>query len=247
MHRLWITCLALSLVCGCKSGEEPVRGSDRGVPAAVYTPRPGTPKAPVATPSLEFRNNPDLVLERASGQEPPERNLAEELKEAVGVPVDCVRDFQASRPTTIRVSVSAIVRPTGMVIQPSAYGSGLSNEARQCLEQRVGIVVLKPLDDTVSESVSTIIEIEYEPPVVIEADPGVPEPVLKNVRESLPKRPEVAPSGKPIQAPTSKSITGGFDGGRPIKGGTAKKVTGPKPRAIDGYEVDENAQEWTDR
>lgn len=242
--------LAVLLMSGCKSGEEPVRGSNQGVPpAATYAPAPEKPDEPLETPSLDLRNNPQLVLERYGKEETeePERDLGEELKAAVGVPTDCIRDFSASRPTTIRINVSGIVRPTGMIIQPLAYGSGLSNQARQCVERRVGMVVLKALDDTVSESVSTVIEVEYEPPVVVEAEPGVPEPVLKNVRAPLPKRREVAPSGKPIQDPTSKQITGGFDGGRPIEGGKSKKIAGPKPRAIDGYDVDENAQDWSNR
>jgi hypothetical protein len=93
--------------------------------------------------------------------------------------------------------------------------------------------------------VSTVIEMEYEPPVIVEAEPGVPEPRLRNVREPLPKRPEVAPSGKPISGyPTEKWISGGFDGGRPIQEPTSRKIKGPKPKPIDGYDVDENAQDW---
>jgi len=175
-------------------------------------------------------------------EEEPERDLGAELKLALGTPSDCVRDFAAASPTTIRISVGGIVRPTGMIIQPTAYGSGLSAAALGCIRQRVGTVVLKPLDDTVSSRAATVIEIKYEPPVVIESDPGVPEPQLRNVKEPLPKRPDIPPSGKPIE--------GGTD--RPIEGGTAKDptgpkgkpISGPKPRAIDGYEVDENAQEW---
>jgi hypothetical protein len=161
------------------------------------------------------------------------------------MPIDCVRDFVADRPTKIRASVSATVRPTGMIITPTVYGSGLSAAARACLEQRVALVVLRPLDKTVSETVATVIEIDYEPPVIVESAPSTPEPVLRNVREPLPKRPEVAPSGRPIQEPTSKWISGGFDGGRPIQEPSSKKIAGPKPRPIDGYDVDENAQDWT--
>lgn len=252
MSKVWTVGLAALLWWGCQSGEEPVRGSNRGLqPAATYSPAPKNGDADVETPSLDLRYQPELVLERfGTGEEvEAERDLSEELKNAVGVPSDCVRDFQSSRPTTIRISVSAIVRPTGMIIQPTVYGSGLSNAARQCVQRRVGVVVLKPLDDTVSESVSTVIEIEYEPPVVVEADPGVPEPVLRNVREPLPKRPSIPlGKGEPISGwPTKKWISGGFDGGRPIQKPTSRKIEGPKPRAIDGYEVDENAQEWSDR
>ena len=96
--------------------------------------------------------------------------------------------------------------------------------------------------ETESKTASTVIEINYEPAVIIESDPGVPEPKLKNVVEPLPKRPEVAPSGKPIQAPTSKPIEGGTP--KDPTGPKGVPIKGPKPRPIDGYEVDENAQEW---
>lgn len=250
MSKVWVVALAMSLTCGCQSGEEPARGSDRPPPAITYVPAASEPEERVETPSLDLRNDPQLVLERygKGDEEAPERNLSEELGVALGVPTDCVRDFKSSRPTTIRVSVSGIVRPTGMVIQPTAYGSGLSNQARQCIERRVAALSLKPLDDTVSQAVSTVIQIEYEPPVVVESEPGVPEPVLRNVREPLPKRPEVAPSGTAINRfPTERWISSGFDGGRPIQEPSSRRVRGPKPRAIDGYEVDENAQDWSNR
>lgn len=177
-----------------------------------------------------------------------ERDLGNELKVAMGVPIGCVRDFTSSRDTTIRISVSATVRPTGMCIDPKAYGSGLSRAALDCIEERVGTVVLRPLEDsTQSKAASTVIEIDYEAPVIVEADPGTPEPKLQNVVESMAKRPaiplvEQGGRGIPIEDP----FRGWLEGGK-VKhpdGPKLKKVTGPKPRAIDGYEVDENAQEW---
>jgi hypothetical protein len=241
MIRVWATCVATILVLGCQSGEEPVRGVQPDfAPAPVRQPVPGPPKDPIEAPTPKPHA---LQIARVeTTEEEPERDLGAELKVALGTPSDCVRDFAAASPRTIRISVGGIVRPTGMIIEPTAYGSGLSAAALGCIRQRVGTVVLKPLDDTVSSRAATAIEIKYEPPVVIESDPGVPEPQLRNVKEPLPKRPDIPPSGKPIE--------GGTD--RPIEGGTAKDptgpkgkpISGPKPRAIDGYEVDENAQEW---
>jgi len=244
MIRAWAMCLAAILVLGCQSGEEPVRGARTGFqpPVEYPPPVPAEPEQPIV------RLTPDppspKAVEVETTEEEPERDLGAELKAALGSPSDCVRDFVASTPTTIRISVTGIVRPTGMIIEPSAYGTGVSAAALDCVRQRVGVVVLEPLDDTVSSTASTVIEIEYEPPVIIESDPGVPEPKLKNVVQPLPKRPEVAPSGTPIQKPTSKPIEGGEKTERPIEGPEPKKISGPKPRAIDGYEVDENAQEW---
>jgi len=242
MSRIWTWGLAALVLVGCESGEVPERGIRREPASGVYPTRPPAEPPRVYPPRPEPRQidapTPDDLSEL------DERNLSDEIKQAVGMPLDCVRDFTATRPTTIRVSVSATVRPTGRVITPRAYGSGLSAAARQCLERRLTLVMLRPLDTTVSETVSTVLEIDYEPPVLVVSEPGTPDPVLRNAREPLPKRPEVAPSGRPIQEPTSRLISGGFEGGRPIQEPTSRKIRGPKPRAIDGYEVDENAKEW---
>jgi len=181
----------------------------------------------------------------ASKKKEPERDLAAELKAAVGTPIDCVRDFESSSPTTIRISISAIVRLTGMIIEPSVYGAGLSESARKCIEDRVRNVVLQPLDDAVSKTVSTVIEINYRPPVIVEVDPSVPEPNLPDVVHPLPKK-ESLPRGQgtPIEKMPYRPISGGAETEpiQPQRG--QQRIKGPKPRAIDGYEVDENAQDW---
>jgi hypothetical protein len=243
MIRAVAWCLVAALMAGCESGEEPVRGANRGLQPLVYQPQPRPEREPVDAPRPERDVDLPELVERTAKEE-RKRDLSAELRAAVGVPIDCIRDFTYPRPTKVRVSVTATVRPTGMVITPAAYGTGLSAAARDCIERRVENVVLKPLDEQVSERVSTIVEIDYTPEVIVESEPGVPEPRLRNVKEPLPKRPEVAPSGTPIQKPTSKWISGGFDGGLPIEGPKPKKIEGPKPRPIDGYEVDQNAQEW---
>jgi len=232
MIRAWAVCAVAMLLFGCQSREKPVRGARQSVdrpPGSASAAEP--PKLSVLTREPPESSEPERIVVGTTRVETEERDMGAELNAAVGVPMSCVRDFVASRPTTIRISVSAIVRPTGMCIEPTANGAGLSAAALNCVRERIGTVVLKPLDDP-----------EKSETVVVESDPAVPEPSLKNVKAPLPKRPEVAPSGKPIQAPTSK----------PIEGGTAKDpdgprgvpISGPKPRAIDGYEVDENAQQW---
>lgn len=243
MIRASVWLAAVLLVSGCQSGEEPPRGTRGGEPSPPAHPIPKVPREPVDAPRPEpYRAAPDLPTK--TDEEEKKRDLSAELNQAIGAPMDCIADFSAAKPTKLRVSVSATVRPTGMVIMPSVYGSGISNQARQCIETRVETVVLPALDQDTSERVTTVVELEYSPDVIVEAVPGVPEPRLRNVKEPLPKRPEVPPSGKPIQEPTSKWISGGFEGGKPIQEPTSKKIKGPKPRPIDGYEVDENAQEW---
>lgn len=242
MARGWLACILAWSLLGCHSGEEPVRGANKGVePAATFQPSPRAADRPVDAP-IPPPSEPLVVVDEP--EQTPQRDLSAELKAAVGIPTDCVRDFQASGPTTIRISISAVVRPTGMIIEPSAYGSGLSEAARKCIEQRIGLAVLDPLDEPTSQVVSAIIEINYEPPVIVESEPGTPEPRLRNVMEPLPKRPTIAPSGRPIEITEGDAIEGGKETERAIQGPTGQKISGPKPRPIDGYEVDENAQNW---
>jgi hypothetical protein len=242
MSRAVAWSLAALVLLGCETGEVPQRGA-QAEPPRQFQPPEKSERPRVDAPRPEAATVDAPVPDEES--EPEARDLNNELNAALGVPTDCVRDYDASRPTTIRVSVSASVRPSGRVITPRVYGYGLSAAARSCIEDKVSRIVLPKLDQSVSEAVSTVVEIDYEPPVVVVSAPGTPEPELRNVREPLPKRPEVAPSGRPIQEPTSKWISGGFEGGRPIQEPkNSRKIQGPKPRAIDGYEVDENAQDW---
>ena len=172
------------------------------------------------------------------------RDLAAELNAAIGIPTDCTADFERATPTTIRVTLNALVRPSGAVIQATATGTGLTLLARQCIARRAEAVVLQPLEDGLSQRVSTVIEIEYSPPssTVVGTKAGAPDPQLRNVREPLPKRPEVGPSGRPIQDPTSRPIQDPTS--RPIQEPSSRKVRGPQPRPIDGWDVDESAKDW---
>lgn len=236
-------CVGVLWLVGCQSGEEPIRGANQGVePARQYQPAPPPQAAPAGNLNPE-PVEPPVIIERR--EQPPQRDLSSELKAAVGVPIDCVRDFEASRATTIRIGIQATVRPTGMVIDPSAYGAGLSRSQLKCIEDRVGLVVLQPLEETNSEAVSTVIEINYEPPVLVESQAGTPKPRLPGVVEPLPKKPTLAPSGVPIEITEGKPIEGGQSTERPIQGPPGKKITGPKPVPIEGYDVDENSQNWS--
>jgi hypothetical protein len=243
MNCGFATCVAAILVLGCQSGEEPIRGANRGVdPLPMQQRRVPPPREPVEAPLPETRAPQVIVIGTTEAE--PERDLAAELNAAVGTPSDCVRGFVASGPTTIRINISAIVRLTGMITEPSAYGSGLSEAARKCIEDRVGNIVLKALDDAVSKTVSTVIEINYEPPVIVEGEPSVPEPQLRNVVYPLPKK-ESLPRGQgtPIEQTPYRPIGGAAT--QPIQAQKdQRRIKGPKPRAIDGYEVDENAQDW---
>ena len=172
------------------------------------------------------------------------RDLAAELRGAVGKPNDCLQDFERASPTTIQVTLSALVRSSGALTQVTAAAHGLSPQARQCIARQAEAVTLQPLAAESSQRISTVIEIEYVPPSATArgVQAGAPDPQLRNVREPLPKRPEVAPSGRPIQDPTSRPIQD--PKARPIQEPSSRKVRGPQPRPIDGWDVDENAKEW---
>lgn len=185
----------------------------------------GAPERAEAQPAAE----PD---ELAQPVEPP-RDLAAELSAAIGSPADCLRDYQPASATTIRVSLSAVVRASGMVIEPSASGGGLSANDLRCVEQRAGDVALSPLSGAASERVTTLVDIDYQPPRVEEYDVGVPTPKLKDVVQPLPKKKPIAPSGRPIEGPAPDRIDG--PSGIPIDGPKGVPIKGPKPKPIEGY------------
>jgi hypothetical protein len=156
----------------------------------------------------------------------PERDLGAELRAALGTPLDCIRDYRPAGPKTIRVDVRGVVRPTGMIIEPSAAGAGLSRNDVQCIEERIEAVVLAPLTGTGSRKVSTTLELEYTPPEVDSYEVAPPPPPADNVVPSLPKKDPIAPSGQKIEGPAPKPVEG--PSGRPIEGPEAVPIEGPK-------------------
>jgi hypothetical protein len=214
MTRLVVWCVLVLVVLGCKSRGEPAE------PANVVEVLPPDTTEVAAQPSAT-----DTVadVEEVAAVEPaeaaevepmePARDLAAELRAAVGSPRDCLRDYRPSSAATIRVNISAVVRPTGMIIEPSATGRGLSMNDRRCIEQRV--------------------DIQYQPREVEEDDVGGPPPELENVVQPLPKKKPIAPSGVPIDGPPADPIEG--PSGVPIEGPKGVPIEGPKPQPIEGH------------
>ncbi len=244
MARLLVFCV-LTLVSGCRgpsASTEPSKAEEVLPPEPGDTLPPETAEALAASGATEDRGelagaerSEALAAESVGLAKPvePARDLATELSAAIGSPADCLRDYRPASATTVRVSIRAVVRPTGMVIEPSAGGEGLSANDLRCVEQRASDVTLPPLSGTASEEVTTVVTIEYQPPRVEEYDVGVPTPKLENVVEPLPKKEPIAPSGKPIDGPAGEPIEG--PSGVPIDGPKGVPIEGPKPRPIDGY------------
>ena len=248
------------LVGGCKGRDEAIESSnevealppDTGEGAAEI---PRTGAAAEADPAVAVQQpveaDPAVAVQQPVEEAPVEaagsaRDLAAELRAAVGSPADCLQDYQSSSPTTIRINISGVVRPTGMIIEEEASGRGLSANEQRCVRQRVGDVMLAPLPGDASEPVSTYVDYQYQPPTIYikEFDVGGPAPELKDVVEPLPKKAPIAPSGVPIDGPAADPIEG--PKGVPIEGSQGVPIEGPKPEAIDGYQVDQDAERWTD-
>ena len=255
MTHFQTLCALFLFAFGCKSREAPVEPP--GVVEVAPSATPEAPAQPAATdtvsdldeaagpaaaePTEALAAQPAAEPTEALAAEPtelakpagPARDLAAELSAAVGSPADCLRDYRPASARTIRVNISALVRPDGMLIEPSASGGGLSTNDLRCVEQRVGDVTLSPLDGEASERVSTFVNIEYQPPRVEEYDVGAPPPKLENVVQPLPKKKTIPPSGKPIEGPAADRIDG--PSGVPIEGPKGVPIEGPKPKPIEGY------------
>jgi hypothetical protein len=240
MLRAWGVAL---LVCAsaCKGGdsaeERPVEAAPAPVEAQAATPAQATgpdaaaelapDEAPVeALPPATDSTAADPIAPAPAPPIPAPRDLGAELRAAVGIPADCVKDYRPAYATTIVVRVSAVVRPSGMVIEASASGSGLSINDRRCIEQRVGAVLLEPLAGSTSESVTTSFEVPYEPPAVKSDVVAAPPPPPDDVVEALPKKKPIAPSGVPIDGADAK----------PIEGPSGQPIDGPRGVPIDGPE-----------
>jgi hypothetical protein len=240
------------LALGCRNGAAPAEPSnvEDALPpdSAEALERSGARdemkylgEAPAANPSEALVDQPAANPSEALFADPaepaktlgPARDLAADLRAALGSPADCLRDYRPASATTIRVEISALVRPDGMLIEPRASGGGLSTNDLRCVEQRVGDVTLLPLDGEASERVSTFVNIEYEPPPVEEYDVGAPPPKLEDVVQPLPKKKPIPPSGKPIEGPSGDRIDG--PSGVPIEGPKGVPIEGPEPKPIEGY------------
>jgi hypothetical protein len=240
MTRVLVSCAVISLVCACENREDPGKASTIAE-AAEPSAQDAEPGEPMPAPELAEEPQPSPVpdepseatQERSEDVANPPRDLAGELQAAVGSPVDCLQDYQPSAATVIRVGISALVRPSGLVIEPSASGNGLSSNDLRCIEERVGDVVLPPLDAQASQPVSTYVELNYQRPAVKEYDVGEPTPKLNDVVEALPKKKTIRPSGVPIDKAPSDAIDG--PKGVPIEGPRGVPIQGPKPKPIDGY------------
>lgn len=254
MKSVFALSVFVLLLCGCENrtehGEQSTPAAARPLPADQAPVEPEEPgatqdRSPDPEATQDPAEDPEATHGPAEGLAQPPRDLAAELQAAVGSPLDCLQDYQPGAATVIRVGISAIVRPSGLIIEPNASGRGLSANDRRCIEQRVGDVVLRALDTQASQPVSTYFDLNYQPPAVAEYDVGVPTPKLKDVVEPLPKKETIPPSGIPIdKAPSDPIDKAPSD---PIDGPRGIPIEGPRPKPIDGYEeIRPESERWTD-
>ena len=251
MLRALAPCLLVLLVLigiSCKRRPEPAAPETVVEPAPTAVPQPTDvttpadgPTAVEEVPEPKTRSQADeaapgaphaieAAMREGPEQKVRERDLASELRQAVGSPKDCLRDYRPASATTIRIDINAVVRPTGMIIEPRASGRGLSANDRRCIEERIGAVTLEPLDGKASEPISTYVDIAYQPPAVEVYDVAPPPPPPDDVVQSLPKKKPIAPSGVPIEGPPPEPIEG--PSGVPISGPDAVPIEGPEPVPI---------------
>jgi len=233
MSRHALICVLALAATGCSKGQK--QGAE---PAASFE-APTVDEAAAAeqaSPADRPKTVDEAVERHAAGEydpaEPVERprDLTEELRQALGSSADCVKDYKPAAPTTTRIRITAVVRPTGMIIEPQVTGRGLSANDLRCIEERVGAITLEPLPGSSSQMVATIVEIEYEPPAVESYDVAPPPPSPDDVVQALPKRAPIPPSGVPIEGPRGDPIKG--PSGKPIEGPEPVPVEGPKPVPI---------------
>jgi hypothetical protein len=255
MRRVLVLATLLLLVLGCKDSEV-----SNAVPTVEEATAAQVQEQPVepedgndfdvddeAEAKQDGEHADETSAEPASNAAPPVRDLGAELRAAVGTPVDCLNDYRPSPGTTVRISISAIVRQSGLLIEPSASGAGLSANDRRCIEQRVGDVVLAPFEAETSQPVSTYIDLVVGSGPAKEDDVGGPAPVLKDVMEIKPEGFEtIRPSGVPIEELPSDPPVG--PRGDSIEGPSGVPIEGPKPEEIEGYQLEEKegAERWTE-
>jgi len=258
MQRIWL--LSLVLVLACQDGPEPAPAAVElgSTPTSARASAGGTagdasPTRVDGAPELGAAGAPgELTIVHDDPTLPgPARNLSVELRDAIQKPEACLQDYRPSAAMTIHVEISAVVRPSGMVIEPDASAPGLSANDQRCFEKMVSDVVLSPLSTQVSEPVSTSIDIAWpgQGYAVDEYDVGGPKPDLEDVERPLPKKPTIPKSGIPIKESPDYVPGKAIEyphGGVPPTGPKGVPVEGPRPVPIEGYQVEEDAERWTD-
>lgn len=235
--RLGVVLFAVCIT-GCDRRDKPavpVEADDPVEAADTIERTPAVLDHPVELPPTEG-DTPKAMSDSPQAEaaaSPPSspRDLAAELRAAVESPTDCLKDFRPSSARTIVVRISAVVRPTGMIIEPSASATGLSANDRRCIERRVEAVTLAPLGATSSRPVSSTIEIQYEPPEVETDLVAPPPPKPDDVVEPLPKKDPIESEGTPIQGPEGIPVQG--EKAVPIQGPSGVPIEGPKPVPIE--------------
>ncbi|MEM9195440.1 MAG: hypothetical protein AAGF12_40090 [Myxococcota bacterium] len=102
--------------------------------------------------------------------EPEARDLAAELRQLMGDPGACIPTTLDR--TTVEISVLAFVSSAGIVTRVEASGSGLSEDARQCVEARLDGARFPREVPNAPRSVHTTFQLERRPAETRETAPS---------------------------------------------------------------------------
>lgn len=182
-----MACL-LALGCGGGGGEatdQPGAASfrrQRGPRLIENKELPAAEPAPSAVenrPTAPAPPPPAAPAPEAAAEEKPERNLGAELSAAVGNVTTCLkpRPVGGGGPTTLSVSLEAVLTQTGIVTRSSARGSGLDAGETECVRRRLdGARLTGPIEDA-PRTVSTTITVTLTaPPPAKPSDATPPAP-----------------------------------------------------------------------
>jgi hypothetical protein len=108
---------------------------------------------------------------------PKERDLSDELRGMIGNPGACLTQHTAGTgPSTLRLDVTAMVMPSGLITRATVRGAGLGPQESTCLEASVIRGRLRGPVEGAPRNVQTTIELHEQPPHAKPVAAGVKSP-----------------------------------------------------------------------
>jgi|GEM_PF-6158219 len=199
-----VGCVGLTLACEhAKPTPQGLLGPDGRPlgPQETHAPAPA-PSAPESPPDFEPPANafgaaaaPAPAATPEATPAAPPRDLSRELAGLLPQPSECLDLSLASKQSTLQVSVSAKVAPTGTLSNISVSAPGQPRENIRCIERRVSLGKLAPdVPDAplqVEASLSVEVVAQTPPPALPKAPPPPTPPAIES-EMAQPENGEVA-------------------------------------------------------